>query len=87
MFLKKEDYPNVIELPVMANGGANSLVRISFHDWMVVYLCGHIRCTIEHDIPTNGLSIVAPVKMIDTRKFASNSKDAIAALIEMVTMK
>ncbi len=85
MLLLKEDYPNVIELPIMANHGAKTLVRIAFHDWMVVYLCGHIRCTIEHDIATDRLSVVAPVKMIQTRKLSSNSKEAIELLIAMVT--
>lgn len=87
MILLKEDFPNVIELPKMANNGANTLVLIAFHDWAVVYLLGHVRCTIEHDIATNGLSIVAPEKMIMTRKYANNSKDAIATLIDMVTRR
>ena len=87
MILIKEDFPNVIELPKIANHGAKTLVLIAFHDWMAVYLCGNIRCTIEHDIASNGVSIVAPVKMIMTRKYATNSKEAISTLIDMVTQR
>ena len=87
MILLKEDFPNVIELPKMANNGANTLVLIAFHDWVVVYLLGHVRCTIEHDIESNLLRVTAPYKGIQTSKIVKSPKEAIATIIEMVCAK
>ena len=87
MLMHKEDFLGVIELPSMANGGGKTLTLIRFAEWYVVYLLGHVRCTIEHDIESNLLRVTAPYKGIQTSKIVKSPKEAIATIIKMVCAK
>lgn len=57
MVLTKELFPHLVELPSPGYNGAQRLVRIIFADWRAVYLEGHYRHVIVHDIATDGFLV------------------------------
>lgn len=87
MILTKELFPPVVELPSPGWCGAKSLVRIIFADWRAVYLEGHIRHVIVHDIATDGFLVSTWKKGIKDHFVAATPEEVFAQIFERICRK
>lgn len=87
MNFTEQDAPALIELPVQSNFGVNVLCRIAFRDWSIVYLEGHIRHTLVHDIPTNKILVTTVFRGKREIRVVDTVPAAIQTIVECVTAR
>lgn len=87
MVLTKESFPPLIELPSPGYNGAQRLVRIIFADWRAVYLEGHYRHVIVHDIVTGGFIVATWNKRVKDHFVAATPEEVFTQIFDRICRK